>query len=392
VSEQKVVVSKLLDCVSISGHAPTIFDNTKKYISTSAVKVNIIDYSLSEEITYEDRPSRANLEVDIGDVIFAKMMSTKKTLLIDCKSAKNIYSTGFYSLKSKNDIICNEYLYEIIKSEYFLLQKDRYCTGATQKSLNNSGLNKIQIPLPPLPIQQKIAAILDKVSNLINERKQQIENLDLLVKARFVEMFGLINKNPNGFPIMQLSDLCDKITDGKHGGCEVQTDSDYYYVGAREIYNKKIHYDTTPQITYKDFIESYKRCNIENGDLVIVNTGATIGKTAIANDVKTNRTLLQKSVALIKTKSFLLLPVYLQYCYILNPGMYKVDSASAQPNLLLSKMKSTKIILPPLDLQTRFSDFVQQVDKSKAEMQQGLEKLEMQYNALMQKYFEKEKF
>ena len=180
---------------------------------------------------------------------------------------------------------------------------------------------------------------------------------------------------------------CRKITDGKHGGCEQEYNSGYYYVGAREIYDGEIHYGTAPQIVRGDFEKDYRRCNLEQGDFVLVNTGATIGKSAIAKHPLTERTLLQKSVAMFKVKTELISAVFLKCCYDANPEMYTVKSASAQPNLLLSRINSTQIYLPPIKLQRQFAAFVEQVDKSKFEIQQSLEKLEILKKSLMQQYF-----
>ena len=126
---------------------------------------------------------------------------------------------------------------------------------------------------------------------------------------------------------------------------------------------------------------------MEIGDFLIVNTGATIGKSAIATDPRTECTLLQKSVALLKVKRELLNPVFLQYCYKVNEKMYKVESASAQPNLLLSKINSTEIYVPPIELQEQFSAFVKQTDKSKGVVQKALDEAQTLFDSLMQEYF-----
>ena len=221
------------------------------------------------------------------------------------------------------------------------------------------------IPVFDKQEQAEIVSVLDRVSMQISNRHEQLELFEQLVKSRFIELFGTVTENPYGFPMATLKEVCHKITDGKHGGCEQEADSGYYYVGAREIYDDCIHYDTAPQITYADFAKDYKRCNIERGDMVIVNTGATIGKTAIATSPLTERTLLQKSVALLKVKTEIISAEFLRHCYMANPSMYKVESASAQPNLLLSRMNATRIYLPPIDLQEQFAAFVEQTDKSK---------------------------
>ena len=244
-----------------------------------------------------------------------------------------------------------------------------------------------EIPVYDENRQQEIVDRLNRISELIEKRQEQLVQLSELVKSRCIELFGTVKDNPYHFPTATLKEVCHKITDGKHGGCEQETDSGYYYVGAREIYDGVIHYDTAPQITFADFAKDYRRCNIEQGDMVIVNTGATIGKSAIASSHLTERTLLQKSVALIKVKTDVISAKFLRYCYMANPSMYMVESASAQPNLLLSKMNATVIYLPPMELQEQFAAFVEQTDKSKLAVQKGLQELEILKKSLMQQYF-----
>lgn len=241
--------------------------------------------------------------------------------------------------------------------------------------------------LPSMDKQISIVKQLDLISDTIANYTNQIENLDNLVKARFIEMFGTLDDPADEFEKATLKKLCNKITDGKHGGCTSEEGTQRYFVGAREIYDDEVHYDTAPEINVEEFEKDYKRCNIEIGDFLIVNTGATIGKSAIASDERTEHTLLQKSVALLKIKKDKLNPVFLKWCYRVNTRMYMVQSASAQPNLLLSKINGTVIYVPSIERQNQFADFVQQVDKSREEVKKSLEKTQQLYDSLMQKYF-----
>ena len=380
-------MKKFLDCISIVGATPSKFHGTKKYISTGAVATTEIDESEVVEVTYEDRPSRANLSAEADDILFAKMQGTRKTLLLDSETEKNIYSTGFYAIRANPEVITTECLYYLIDSELFLAQKDKNCSGATQKAITNGGMAKIEISVPPLSEQGILVDKLKHLTQLIADKKKQLNLFDEIIKSRFIEMFGTLSCNEHHYPMCALKYACRKITDGKHGGCEQEYNSGYYYVGAREIYDGEIHYDTAPQIVRGDFEKDYRRCNLEQGDFVLVNTGATIGKSAIAKYPLTERTLLQKSVAMFKVKTELISAVFLKCCYDANPEMYTVKSASAQPNLLLSRINSTQIYLPPIELQRQFAAFVEQVDKSKFEIQQSLEKLEILKKSLMQQYF-----
>lgn len=200
-------------------------------------------------------------------------------------------------------------------------------------------------------------------------------------------MFGTLDNPAYEFGRAALRELCNKITDGKHGGCTVVEGTNRYFVGAREIYDDEIHYDTASEISVEEFEKDYKRCNVEIGDLLIVNTGATIGKSAIALDKRTEHTLLQKSVALLKVKTEILNPVFLKWCYRINTKMYKVESASAQPNLLLSKINNTVIYVPDIELQNQFASFATQTDKSKLAVEKSLKQLEILKKSLMQQYF-----
>ena len=260
-------------------------------------------------------------------------------------------------------------------------------TGSTFKAISRKVLEEILVPNVDLKEQSKYAEILEKIYFVQKSQKQELKYLDDLIKARFVEMFGTLDSPSCEFQKATLKELCNKITDGKHGGCQAEDGTGRYFVGAREIYDDKVHYDTAPEINIDEFEKDYKRCNIEIGDFLIVNTGATIGKSAIATDERTEHTLLQKSVALLKVKKEVLNPVFLKWCYRVNTQMYIVESASAQPNLLLSKINSTVIFVPNINLQNQFADFVKQIDKSKVAVQKALDETKMLFDSLMQEYF-----
>ena len=292
---------------------------------------------------------------------------------------------GLAALTPKLDKCRIKYIYFAIQSQInFLIANG---TGSTFKAVNKNTLENLLIPVSSLNKQDEIVNIFEKLNNIINKRKEQLLLMDNAVKSRFIEMFGTLNNPKDKFKKDILKNLCVKITDGKHGGCTFVSGTGRYFIGAKEIYNGMVHYESAPEIDIREFEKDYKRCNVEKGDLLIVNTGATIGKSAIAVHEKTKYTLLQKSVALIKTKPDILNSIFLMYCYKINTSMYMVSGASAQANLLLSKINNTEIYVPNISLQNQFADFVEQIDKSKLEIQKSLDKLEILKKSLMQQYF-----
>lgn len=376
-------MKKVIEFCTVAGNSVKSFEGKRKYIATGDIIENkIINF---EEVTFKNKPSRANQNVKVGDVLFAKMKDTLKVIIIDNKNVDNIYSTGFCVIEPKKNVY-SKYLYWLFNSNNFNEQKNKNCKGATQKALNNEGLSKITIKnFPTLNEQKNIIKNLDIVQEIIDIRKKQIDELDELIKAQFVEMFGSVKYSK--WKKEKLEDITEKITDGKHGGCQSEENSGYYFIGATEIYNDKINYENSNQITKKDFEKDYTRCDLKLDDFVIVNTGATIGKSAIVVDERCKNTLLQKSVALIRVKKEKILPIYLKYCYEAEASLYRKGQGCARINLLLSQIRNTDIPVPPIELQNKFADIVKQIDKQKFEIQRSLEEIQKLQESLMNKYF-----
>lgn len=314
------------------------------------------------------------------------IMSFKLSIGKVAITKEDIYSNE--AIMAFNDKHITELLPEYI---YYLFRYKDWSMGTNKavmgKTLNKAILSQMKINVCSIQKQREIVSVLNKVSEIIDKKKNQISAMDLMIRARFVGMFGTLDNPVQEFKRVTLKELCNKITDGKHGGCTQEEGTERYFVGAREIYEDKVHYDTAPEINRTEFEKDYKRCNIEIGDFLIVNTGATIGKSAIATDDRTEHTLLQKSVALLKVKQDLLNPMFLKWCYRVNTKMYIVESASAQPNLLLSKINTTEIYVPKIELQNQFADFACRVDKLKSATQQSIDELQTLFDSLMQKYF-----
>lgn len=184
----------ILDCMEVVGSSPETFDDEKVYVSTGAVNINKIDYSQTELVAYNNRPSRANLVAQIEDILFAKMFGTKKVLMLDKITSHNIYSTGFFAVRANEKIITPKCLYYLISSESFLEQKDKNCSGATQKAITNTGLKKIFVNIPNLEEQEKITKKFDVIDKLISMRQQQLLKLDELVKSRYFGVFATTQK------------------------------------------------------------------------------------------------------------------------------------------------------------------------------------------------------
>lgn len=377
---------KILKAVDIINDSVSEYEGERPFLSTGDLNLSTI--TNLELHTFSEKPSRANQNVSSGDLILARMQGTVKVKLINNEDENIIVSTGFLVLRPKINAD-SKYLFHLLKSSNFQNDKDKLCTGATQKAINNSNFEKLEIPLPNLATQQRIAAILDQADAIIQNNRAIVQKYDALTQSLFLDMFGDPVKNEKGWKVKSLGDITNLITDGKHGNCNDEKDSGYYFISAKDVKNNLINYTDAREIPKIEFEEVDKRTNLQPGDLVMINTGATIGRMAIAKDIpETRKTTFQKSVAVIKVKNDIISSFYLQYVLELGIKTFaNMGSGSAIKNLLLSEMRRFKIILPNLELQNQFAERVAMIEAQKQQAQLELAKSEELFQSLLQRAF-----
>ena len=161
-----------------------------------------------------------------------------------------------------------------------------------------------------------------------------------------------------------LKDLTLQITDGKHGDCQNQNASGYFFISCKDIYGGKINYDNARQITHNDYLDTHKRTRLEVNDILITNSG-TIGRMAFINNPELcTKTTFQKSVAIVKPDSQKIYPKYLYYLLQnLVDDFINSSNGSAQKNLLLSTMRSFSIsYLEDIKEQRKIADVLSAYD------------------------------
>ena len=278
---------------------------------------------------------------------------------------------------------CNtKYLAYAIQNQKQKLQD--IANAAVVPILNKTQFSEIEITLPPLEEQHRIAALLDKVSDLIAKRRAQLDKLDLLVKARFVEMFGDPVRNNRGWDTDRLDNLCNGIGDGLHGTPEYDENGRYPFINGNNLIDGKIVItDATKRINEKE----YKKLFIEiSKNAILISINGTLGKLAFYNG---------ESVALGKSACYCNLrdEISRRFIYGIMESdafadfMEEVSTKSTIKNVGLKAMREFKVIRPPAKLQNQFGAFVEHKDKSKLTIQRSLDKLETLKKALMQQYF-----
>lgn len=260
--------------------------------------------------------------------------------------------------------------------------------GATRQKLTQTAMRKMLIPQRSLQEQKRIVCELSKVQSIISARQQQLQKLDELVKARFIELFGSPVSNPFSWEKKTLKDICIKLNDGTHFSPESFKTGEYKYVTAKNIRLSGFDFSNITYVPEEVHRPIFERCNPELGDVLYIKDGATTG-IAMVNTLEEEFTLLS-SVALLKQDRSIINGYFLA-ALLNNEDMY-LDirnnmGGAAITRLTIAKLNVIKVIVPPIAIQEQFAKFVKQTDKSKAAVQKTLDEAQLLFDSLMQKYF-----
>lgn len=343
---------------------------------------NIIDGSKYKDYILQDGDilmSHINSEKHLGKVALYRKQGNEQI----------IHGMNLLMLRANPSVAFPPYATYFFETPAFLTQIKKITKkSVNQASFTVTALKEVGILLPPLDEQRRIAAVLDKVSGLIAKRREQLDKLDELVKARFVEMFGDPVSNPKEWNIIRLSELGDC-----KNGMNFHTDDsgvEIHCLGVGDFKNLSSITDTAklPVIALNEMpSDDYL---LKNGDIVFVRSNgnkALVGRSVIVYPDDTPTTFSGFCIR-FRIQNSTILPQYLLSVLKTASMRKQMTGRGANIQNLNQKILSElQIPVPPLSYQEEYIDFALKVDKSKLTIQQSLDKLEVLKKALMQKYF-----
>ena len=330
----------------------------------------IIDQGQSQIAGYTDREEGLFEEVPV--VIFGD--HTRVIKYVD--EPFFLGADGVKVLRSKDESANYKYLYYALKNAKI---------PNTGYNRHFKWLKEVQINYPDSGKQAEIVEILDKVSDVIKKREDELTALDDLIKARFVELFGDLRTNTKGWEIKTFDELSYLITDGEHATPRRSTEG-IYLLSARNVLNHSLQLDDVDYIDQEEYDRIAKRVVPQEGD-VLISCSGTVGRCcSVPADFKFQ---MVRSAALIRFKEEIN-PIFAEYMITSDYLQEQINSsktASSQANLFQGKIKALKGFVPPIELQNEFLMFVKQVDKSKVVVQKALDEEQLLFDSLMQEYF-----
>ncbi|MEE0544874.1 MAG: restriction endonuclease subunit S [Faecalibacterium sp.] len=288
-------------------------------------------------------------------------------------------------IKPNKEIINNRYLmYQLQNMRSFLEKEAR---GVAQKGIYLKQVSQLDIKLPELEQQKQIVKVLDKVTELISLRKQQLTKLDELVKARFVEMFGTFPANPFRWSIGKIQDV---VSDVRYGSSRPAVEGGKYpYLRMNNItYSGELDLRDTKRIDIPD--SELDKCTVRRGDVLFnrTNSKELVGKTCVYN--RDELMVLAGFVIRVRVNERIrseVLSAFLNMDFSKRMLIGMCKTAIGQANINAKELQNIDLYIPPIELQDQFVTLKNKIDQQKQTVQQSLDKLELLKKALMQEYF-----
>ncbi len=344
----------------------------------------------------EETCSRLNCtDVYEGDILISRLPDPiGRSCIVPQDIGRAITAVDCTILRVNHNIYNPQFFVYYTQTDLYKSRLSHYLTGTTRKRISRKNLENIVVPQYPKKEQDIIVNKLDMITNLISLRKQQLKNFDMLVKSRFIEMFGDPQSNCYNWKIVPLKDV---MVGGALNGYftkpqNYDIEGNVGVICVSDVVNRKYTNVNALRRAFASEKDLQKYC-VKYGDMLFCRSSLVkegIGKASIIPPHTENDILFECHVIKITLDMSRVIPEYLQALSITDFFRIQVIRQSKTATMTTIGQKdiaSVNILLPPMELQKRFTEFSAQIDKSKMAIQKSLDELETLKKSLMQTYF-----
>jgi type I restriction enzyme S subunit len=328
-----------------------------------------------------------------GDILIAKITpcfeNGKMAFTQNLPRRLGFGSTEFHVLRPKQNLD-GAYLFHLLRAPFVRKAGEMKMKGAAgQRRVPADFFAQLQIPLPPLAEQKRIAAILDAADNLRGKRRETIAQLDSLLQSTFLDMFGDPVTNPKGWEKILLGSKAKRITKGQSPnwqGFNYQKDG-VLFVTSENV--REGHLDiSTPKFIPPEFHAKLRGSQLQSGDLLINLVGASIGRSCIFKDF-IGAANVNQAVGVVTLNEPILANYILQLLQTKQGQSFLTGRIveAARANISLTDLRQMSLPLPPLSLQQKFATIVESVEQQKTRMRAHLAELDALFASLQSRAF-----
>ena len=331
-------------------------------------------------------------EIFPGDILVSRLPEpVGRACIIPDKEERMITAVDCTICRPDETVISKEYLCYFMRSNAYYTRLLGSVTGTTRKRISRKNLGNVELDVPSREKQNEVVEQLDHLVNVIDSKTRELQLLDDLIQARFVEMFGDPKLNDKGWNAGIISDYYE-VKGGKRipKGMGYADDATAHpYLRATDMKNETILDDDIHYID-EEVYEHIKRYTVKSGDIYLTNVGVNLGMAGVIPEKYDGANLTENAVKLVPKTEKVIDGVFFAH-YINSPGIQDYINERKMsvgvPKLAIFRIETMPLLLPPMDIQMQFIEFHKQVNKLKVEVQKSLDETQTLFDSLMQKYF-----
>ncbi|MEI8309544.1 MAG: restriction endonuclease subunit S [Verrucomicrobiota bacterium] len=350
-----------------------ISDATSKYITST--KKRIIKEGMKK-----------SREVHPGDFLLTNSMSFGRPYIMQTSGCIH---DGWLVMSPRGGVAHPDYFYHLLGSDVLYAEFERRAAGATVKNLNIDLVKGVEVLLPPMVEQRRIAEVLDRAEALRVKRRAALAQLNTLTQSLFLDLFGDPANNPKGWPSIQLGDVVFSASDGPHVSPDY-VESGIPFLSTRHVRPGGMSWEDLKFISPEEAQIHWRKCKPERGDILYTKGGTT----GIAKVVDWDKPVaIWVHIALLKTDKSKVEPLWLEamlnapFCY---QQSQRLTRGIANRDLGLTRMVTIKMYLPPISLQREFARRVTAVEALKTAQRASLAELDALFATLQHQAFKGE--
>jgi len=318
-----------------------------------------------------------------GDFILSNSMSFGRPYIMGIDGCIH---DGWLLLRPQSEEIDPGYFYHLLGSPEIYAKFASRAAGATVKNLNSEIVRNVEVPLPPLGEQKRIAAILDQADVLRRLRQRTIDRLNTLGQAIFLEMFGDPRLNPFNYPKSKLGNFADSKLGKMLDKGKVRGDRTLPYLRNANV--RWFEFDLSDVFEMEFFEKELERFRVQEGDLLICEGGEP-GRCSIWRG-EVDEIFYQKALHRVRVDREMAIPEYIEYWFFMaaNLGMLSDTVTSATiAHLTGAKLKNLEIALPPVSNQMEFATKLEKISKYRAQQEAHSDVMDRAFSSLESRAF-----
>jgi len=375
-------------CLPNAGQVKLEPDTLVDYFDISSVDNISKTVKCYETYSFAEAPSRARKAVRKNSILVSTVRPNLNAVAVFQEETANtpVVSTGFCVLDCKENVN-PRFVFNFCRSKAFIDDMVSQATGASYPAVSEKIVRSAKVPQYSREKQNEIAQVLDSVSLIIDARKQELQKLDELVKARFVEMFG-DESNPMNWPVVDVEDVADVQVGVVIKPAQYYTDAENGVKTFRSLNIGSMYIKDTDWVYFtEEGNQKNQKSILKENDLLIVRSGAPGAACVVTSEYSGCNAV---DIIIAHPNLAKVNPYYLAQYTNLPHGKRQIDEGTggaAQQHFNVGKYNKLQLMLPPLEKQNEFEQFLKQLDKSKVVVQKALDEAQLLFDNLMQQYF-----